>query len=118
MALSPKDEDELFDLLSHGWDKQFSAEDLAKLEAFVRKHGEPACELLIEFSSLHVELGSIVAASRAYERAIAAVHAETGDSEERPFEEARRSVARRRECGGRPHYQIAAGPGGRPQQSC
>ncbi len=82
MALSPKDEDELFDLLSHGWDKQFSAEDLAKLEAFVRKHGEPACERLIEFSSLHVELGSIVAASRAYERAIAAVHAETSDSDE------------------------------------
>ena len=80
MALSPKDEDELFDLLSHGWDKQFSAEDLEKLEAFVRKHGEPACERLIQFSSLHVELGSIVAASRAYERAIAAVHAETGDS--------------------------------------
>ena len=46
MALSPKDEDELFELLSHGWDKQFSAEDLAKLEAFVRKHGEPACERL------------------------------------------------------------------------
>ncbi len=45
MALSPKDEDELFDLLSHSWDKQFSAEDLEKLEAFVRKHGEPACEL-------------------------------------------------------------------------
>ena len=81
MCLSLKDEDELFDLLSHGWDKQFSAEDLEKLEVFVRKHGEPACELLIQFSSLHVELGSIVAASQAYERAIVGIDSETrGDA--------------------------------------
>jgi hypothetical protein len=75
-----KGEEELFDLLSHGWDKQFSSEDVEKLEAFVHKHGDQACALLIQFSSLHVELGSIVAASEAYERAIAGIDFETGDS--------------------------------------
>jgi hypothetical protein len=73
MSLSRKDADELFEILSRGWDRQFSAADLAQLEAFVRKHGAPACEHLIEFSSMHVELDSIVASSRAYDNAMAAI---------------------------------------------
>jgi ferric-dicitrate binding protein FerR (iron transport regulator) len=79
VCLSSKDEDELFELLSRGWDQRFDFDDLKKLEAFVRKHGEPARQLLIQFTSLHAELGSLIASSRAYEYAIAAINSQSND---------------------------------------
>ena len=75
MSLSRQDADELLEILSRGWDQQFSSESISQLEAFVQKHGAAACELLIDFSGMHVELDSLLASSRAYERAIAAIAA-------------------------------------------
>jgi hypothetical protein len=73
MPVSPDDADELLGLLSHGWDKEFHPADLEAIEAFVQKHGAPACDLLVEYSRLHSELGAIVASSRAYDRAISGI---------------------------------------------
>ncbi len=83
MALSRQNADELFDILSRGWDQKFSAADLAQLEAFVRTHGASACEQLIQFSSMHVELDSIIASSRAYDHAMAAITAGSQENEGR-----------------------------------
>jgi len=53
---------------------------VTRLEAFVREHGAPACELLIQYSGMHLELDSIVASSRAYERAIAEITQLAGEN--------------------------------------
>jgi hypothetical protein len=78
MSLSRQELDELFDILSRGWDQQFSADDVSRLEQIVRQHGAAACEHIIEFSSMHVELDSQLASSRAFEHAMAEIRSSAG----------------------------------------
>jgi hypothetical protein len=78
MSLSRQELDELFDILSRGWDQKFSADDVARLELLVRRHGAAACEHIIEFSSMHVELDSQMASSRAFEHAMAEIRGSAG----------------------------------------
>jgi hypothetical protein len=73
MSLPPKIADRLFDLLSQGWDGDFSPDGLAEIEAIVAEYGQPASEKLVEFSTLHVDLNAIVASSRAYEQSISRI---------------------------------------------
>ncbi len=73
MSLPPEIADRLLDLLSQGWDGEFSPEGLAEIEAIVGEFGQGACEKLIEFSTLHVDLNALVASSRAYEQSISRI---------------------------------------------
>ncbi|MCA9239431.1 MAG: hypothetical protein KDA37_04495 [Planctomycetales bacterium] len=68
MNTSEEDAKRLIELLSKGWDGCLTESDNAEIDAFLRRHGPEAGELLLNASTLHLELGKHVAATQLFEK--------------------------------------------------
>lgn len=68
MSIAEEDAKRLIELLSKGWDGDLTEADNAEIDAFLLAHGPDAGELLLNASTLHLELGKHVAATKLYEK--------------------------------------------------
>lgn len=73
MEPTKQDTDRLIELLSQAWDQEPSAPEMAEIEALVLKCGEAGGELLLNCSTLHLELHRHVAAGETHQRVMAAI---------------------------------------------
>lgn len=62
--------DELLELLGAAWDGRLDETSFARLEALLADDRSAACDVLVAFSRLQVELACLAASSQAHERAL------------------------------------------------
>lgn len=75
MPIPPKEVEALIEALSRSWDGRATGEEKDAIEAFVKKHGSAGVEVLMQVSSVHLELERLVESSRVYDLAMDRVRA-------------------------------------------
>ncbi|TWT75523.1 FecR protein [Posidoniimonas polymericola] len=75
MPIPPQEIEQLIEILSRSWDGRATGDEVDAIEEFVRRYGSAGVEVLMQASSLHLELQRLVESSRVYDLAMDRVRA-------------------------------------------